>query len=55
MVIVWRGKDKSAGERQLKEYILPADPEAELKKEGNEWIIEAKAILGSQPITVKKS
>ena len=55
MVVVWRGKDRSAGEKQLNEFVLPADPDAELKQEGDEWVIEAKAIMGSQPIIVEKN
>jgi len=54
-MIVWRGKDKAAGERFLKLYVLPADSDAALKKDGDSWIIEARAIMGSKPVVVEKS
>ena len=56
MAIVWRGKDKAAAERQYKEFILPADPDAKLYEDGEGWwVIEAKAVLGSEPKVFKKS
>ena len=56
MPIVYRSKDKLAAEKQYNEYVLPADPDAKLYEDDEGWwVIEAKAILGSEPKVFPKS
>ena len=56
MPVVYRTKDKLAAEKQYNEYVLPADPDAKLYEDDEGWwVIEAKAILGSEPKVFPKS
>ena len=52
--ILWRGKNKKDGELELQNNVLPADPKAVLKKDGDAWIIVGDAVLSSKPVIVKK-
>jgi len=47
-------RKKESAEAALKNNFLPADPDAKIEKEGELWIIKAKAIMSSQPIIAKK-
>lgn len=53
--IVYRSKDKEAVKQHLERFVLPADPDAEMKKDGDEWTITANAIIGSKPVVIEKS
>jgi hypothetical protein len=41
--ILWVGNSEADGKKNLEKYYLPADPNAELKKEGENWVIYASA------------
>lgn len=54
-VILWRGIHKEDGEAALASHILTADPNAEILKDGDAWIIVGKAMMGSIPMIIKKN
>jgi len=52
--VLYRCKRKEAVEEHLKRFILPADPDAEIKKEGDEWVIIGNAMMSKVPVIIKK-
>jgi len=41
--ILWRGKTKEDAELNLERHYKPADPDAFIEKDGDTWVVKAKA------------
>ena len=53
--VLYRSIREEAVKEHLERFILPADPDAEMKKEGDEWVIIGNAMMSKKPVIIKKS